>query len=89
MAVKYTMQLHYVSAGITEKILCTPQSLELLKRIQQRFKHSDVVQKNVVAIILKSKFPLFHLLRHDLHSGVVVVGVGAVWMLVQILFHHT
>ena len=85
------MQLHYVSAGITEKILRTPQSLELLKRIQQGFKHSNV-QEIVVAIILKSKFSLFHLLRHDLHSGVVVVGVGAVWMLVQILLayiiHH-
>ena len=87
MAVNYTMQLHNVSAGITEKILRTPQSLELLKRIQQGFKHSDVVQKIVTAIILKSKFSLFHLLRHDLHSG-----VGAIWMLVQILLayiiHH-
>ena len=36
---------------MTEEILCTPQNLDLLKDIQQKYKHSDDVQKNVNDII--------------------------------------
>ena len=44
---------HFKSAEITEQSLCTSQNLELLENIQQRYKHSDAVQKYVIDIILK------------------------------------
>ena len=44
--------------GMTEQILCTPQNLDLLKRIQQRYKHSHDVQKNVNDIILNCSHSL-------------------------------
>ena len=43
----------YIPVGITEQILCTSENLELLKRVQQRYKHSDVVQMNVSDISSK------------------------------------
>ena len=45
--------MFYIPLGITEQILCTSENLELLKRIQQRYKHSDVVQMNVSDISSK------------------------------------
>lgn len=45
--------MYYIPVGITDQILNTSENLELLKRVQQRYEHSDVVQMNVNDIFLK------------------------------------
>ena len=45
--------MFHIPVGITEKILHTYENLELLKHIQQRYKHSDVVCMYVSDILLK------------------------------------
>ena len=47
-----------LTAGITEKVLCTSQNLDLLKRLCQKYVRSGIVQKTTFEISLKCSHSL-------------------------------